>query len=236
MDPIIGGALISAGTGAVNNLLSGAGSRRQNHRNVQNWKMQMEYNTPANQVKRLKEAGLNPALLYGNSSGGVAGNASGSPSAASAPQYSVPNVAQDIMSYKRFEIEQDILKQKLAQEEVNTAQLALNLDVDERTKEDIISKIISESGVALTNWKSKAQDFDIKNLSDFGGSLNKLRKGYLNDILNRYAKNAQDLSNSRKLGRLRDLQAELQEQQVDFFKSQAIVNMVAKIFGLSIFK
>lgn len=47
--------------------------------NVKLWKMNNDYNTPAMQMERLKEAGLNPNLVYG--SGSVAGNTSSQPSA-----------------------------------------------------------------------------------------------------------------------------------------------------------
>ncbi len=40
------------------------------------WDLQNLYNHPANQMKRLKEAGLNPNLVYGQSAAGAAGNAS----------------------------------------------------------------------------------------------------------------------------------------------------------------
>ncbi len=40
------------------------------------WDRQNAYNDPRQQMQRLKEAGLNPALVYGSSSGGVAGQAS----------------------------------------------------------------------------------------------------------------------------------------------------------------
>jgi hypothetical protein len=44
--------------------------------NIRLWQMQNEYNTPANQMKRLQEAGLNPNLIYGSGSAntGVAGS------------------------------------------------------------------------------------------------------------------------------------------------------------------
>lgn len=50
---------------------------KQNEYNIQMWNMQNEYNTPANQMKRYREAGLNPNLIYGNgtSSAGNAGSA-----------------------------------------------------------------------------------------------------------------------------------------------------------------
>lgn len=43
----------------------------QNAWNERMWHMNNEYNTPANQIKRLKEAGLNPDLMYGNPSQGT---------------------------------------------------------------------------------------------------------------------------------------------------------------------
>jgi hypothetical protein len=47
---------------------------------------QNQYNTPARQMERLKEAGLNPALMYGQ---GTTGNAQGFPQQAPAQQLNV---------------------------------------------------------------------------------------------------------------------------------------------------
>lgn len=49
---------------------------KQNEYNLQMWNMQNAYNTPANQVERLRAAGLNPNLFY---SQGNVGNASSVP-------------------------------------------------------------------------------------------------------------------------------------------------------------
>lgn len=48
-------------------------------RSLKMWNLQNEYNSPTQQMARIRAAGLNPNLVYGN---GVAGNSSGS-----APQY-----------------------------------------------------------------------------------------------------------------------------------------------------
>lgn len=57
--------------------------QRANNYNLAMWNMQNEYNTPANQMKRYAEAGLNPFLIYGQ---GNAGNASSPPSAQVTPK------------------------------------------------------------------------------------------------------------------------------------------------------
>lgn len=82
MDPAtmyaIGGAvsgLAGIGTSVIG---ANASANQQGSANKWNLLMQMyqnEYNKPVNQMKRLKEAGLNPNLVYGQSATGVAGQA-----------------------------------------------------------------------------------------------------------------------------------------------------------------
>ena len=96
------GAAIIGGLGALGSSLIGMSSQRkaniqnmelakyQNNwqtaenerayaRNLEMWNMQNAYNAPTAQMSRLRQAGLNPNLVYGN---GVTGNSAGS-----APQY-----------------------------------------------------------------------------------------------------------------------------------------------------
>ena len=53
-------------------------------KDLEMWNKQNQYNTPTQQMERLKAAGLNPALVYGN---GAVGNTSGS-----IPHYNTPTV------------------------------------------------------------------------------------------------------------------------------------------------
>lgn len=89
------GAGIGALGGLAGNAMNRAAIREQNKANkelakyqfdlnMQAWNKQNEYNSPYQQVARLKSAGLNPQLAYGN--GTQAGNAS------SVPQYQAPNI------------------------------------------------------------------------------------------------------------------------------------------------
>lgn len=50
----------------LQNQLNRENAEWQNQINIANWQMQNEYNHPAKQMERLKEAGLNPNLIYGN--------------------------------------------------------------------------------------------------------------------------------------------------------------------------
>ena len=74
------GALGKGLIGGIGNIVSGLFGNRSRKREAQRqrewtesmWNRQNAYNTPAMQMKRLKEAGLNPALMYGQ---GTTGNA-----------------------------------------------------------------------------------------------------------------------------------------------------------------
>jgi hypothetical protein len=75
---IVGQGAFGLGSDMLSN--KGALKRQQlaDQQNMKFWHMQNEYNTPANQMKRLQDAGLNPNLIYGSGSAntGVAGSIS----------------------------------------------------------------------------------------------------------------------------------------------------------------
>lgn len=59
----------------------------QYSKDLEMWNAQNEYNTPENQMLRLKEAGLNPNLIYGTGAKGATGNATGQ-----LPKYNAPTI------------------------------------------------------------------------------------------------------------------------------------------------
>lgn len=72
----------------------------QRKNNIEFWNMQNAYNHPKMQMARLKEAGLNPLLVYGH--GSVAGNTAG---AIGNPSMSVPESHTSGMSGTRYDID-----------------------------------------------------------------------------------------------------------------------------------
>ena len=75
---VLGGIIGAAGS-IGSSLLGNRGAKRRqeaaDRQNIKFWQMQNAYNTPKQQMQRLKDAGLNPALIYGTSANtGVAGS------------------------------------------------------------------------------------------------------------------------------------------------------------------
>lgn len=107
MDPIIGSAIVGAGSGILSSIGAGKRARKQadyqqklnlqmakynEDASVRMWNMQNAYNDPKAQMTRLKEAGLNPHLVYGN---GSVANTAAAPEVArqEAAQYpQLPNI------------------------------------------------------------------------------------------------------------------------------------------------
>lgn len=94
--------------------MANANSRRANYRNVQNWHMANEYNSPKAQMQRLQEAGLNPNLIYGNGISGASGNAGNVSGASVAHAGNLTAGALDsYIGFKAKKAQVDLLEQQL---------------------------------------------------------------------------------------------------------------------------
>ena len=98
-----GSNVLSQGINAVSTGTTNRANRRHAEKmmqwevnaNRQNWQMQNEYNHPKQQMQRLKEAGLNPNLVYGNgavATGGQISSASGRSPQGQAPQFDLGGI------------------------------------------------------------------------------------------------------------------------------------------------
>lgn len=78
---LVGAAAVSGAGSVLGSLISGGMNYRntkklmkyQNQMNIENWKMENQYNSPLAQVARLREAGLNPSLVYTGGTDNVGG-------------------------------------------------------------------------------------------------------------------------------------------------------------------
>jgi len=89
--PLIAGGLSVAGNVASQVLSNRARQRLEREArqyNLEQWHRENRYNHPLHQMARLKEAGLNPNLIYGSSPGSAVGNA-GAIQPGKAPEYNL---------------------------------------------------------------------------------------------------------------------------------------------------
>lgn len=105
---------------------------RQRADNLSDWQRENEYNSPQQQMARLKAAGLNPNLVYGNgavATGASVNSASAQASPGAAPEFRAPDIGNTMSQYQSIQSTQaqtDLLGQQLqnqqAQNELIKAQ------------------------------------------------------------------------------------------------------------------
>lgn len=107
----------------------------QNNTYLTNWGLENEYNSPVNQMKRLKDAGINPHLAYQgggfNNSAGSIGVASPSGGQAKAPEIDPSFVTSIFLNFidlekKRADI--DLLKEQVKNMTVDTSLKSVQKD------------------------------------------------------------------------------------------------------------
>lgn len=114
---------------------------KQKKDNLDFWQMQNEYNSPIMQIQRYKEAGLNPALLFGGSPGQATQIA---PPAK--PQYSPNEVKFDPMA-----VLQTYLSTKRASAEIENMQKQGAL-IEAQTKALDVKSRKDEADITLKTW------------------------------------------------------------------------------------
>ena len=76
----IGSAVLGSGANIISTAMTNRANERmqqqQNAWNLEQWERNNAYNSPAAQMQRLKAAGINPDLMYGQNASGASGNSS----------------------------------------------------------------------------------------------------------------------------------------------------------------
>lgn len=171
--------IATMGTNLVNRLFATKERERQKQTELEFWRMNNEYNHPSSQMKRLREAGLNPHLVYGS---GTVANSSSAPSApqraqwqATPPQIAPNSAATMLNNYVDLEskgLQNDnvranntILIQQAELQKLELLKKAFDLDIDYTTKEAIIQKIIHGADLvetqAATAYNNEARTMEM---------------------------------------------------------------------------
>lgn len=140
------------------------------NKDLEMWNRQNEYNSPIEQMQRLKSAGLNPALVYGN---GAVGNSAGT-----IPHYNTPTLNRNQVRYDPINIlglinsYQDLkYKTEVTNQVKENTKLAIqNQAIKEK---EIVGKDIDNT-IKNTISMSKALDYKkAKNLEQYSYDLAK---------------------------------------------------------------
>lgn len=119
-------------TSQMNNRYNMLMLQKQMDYNTSMWDRQNAYNTPSSQVKRLKDAGINPYLALGNIQTGQAGSAGGvnPPSAspvapANVPQFDTSGLQSSIQNYVANRLAERQVDSSTSLQDANAAQVRI---------------------------------------------------------------------------------------------------------------
>lgn len=141
-------AVTTLGDTALNNYYDKKAAKQAYERDIAFWNMQNEYNTPANQMARLKEAGLNPNLIYGNI---TPGNSSSSVHATPAQRSSnFAGIIDNLLRWKKENEENKLLEEQNVQADALTNKVTAEAAAakhNEKLAEATLARYLSDNKI-----------------------------------------------------------------------------------------
>lgn len=226
--PAVGAAAISAGGSILGSLLSGhqnySNTKKlmayQNQMNIDNWKMENMYNSPGAQMARLREAGLNPSLVYSSGTDNTGGSIGSSSPASMAGNvdYSqaIPSAVNTYFSakmqeqqFKNMQFQNDFIKAQINKQYQESVGIAL-----QNARESAF--LGSYPKIAALSIAQAEADLRGKSLSNtlYGQQAN------INDIS--MTKMAVEIDNLRKTGK--SIDASVAQRWSEIAISRALAN------------
>lgn len=225
---------IGQGLGLIDNLINRGETKKQNERDRQfqldMWNNTNTYNSPAAQMERLKAAGLNPNLVYGN---GATTTASNITPTASKPIPST-QLGSSINSY--VDLTQKQLQNDLVASQIfNNGLLAE--DIRTRAAKNVSSSYESQFRSRNIEADTEMKQFELGKQKELrqvsiDGQIQLAKKTMLQNkeaeinMLTQNARNQQQLLES--YSRLKLMQSQLNNQQLDNAIKQEIKNLRQK--------
>ena len=153
-------------------------ARQQNQWNLEQWNRENAYNSPLAQMYRLRQAGLNPDLMYGQ---GTTGNSAGSPEMTSGAP-SEPQDMSAMLSKRSFGQTMQQILDKEQQRRMNEAQIeaikantnktnaeTTGINLDNFVKNGTKEYMIQIAGVNVTNAQKSGQLTDAQREAVYQG-------------------------------------------------------------------
>jgi len=189
---VLGGPVGGLVGSLASSLLGNRGAKRRqqlaDQQNIKFWNMQNAYNTPKQQMARLKDAGLNPNLIYGsNANTGVAGSVSPSKASPYNIQNPVPSVLQSALLQSQIANLDSVTDKNRADTEkilgltpslIGRSNKQLEILVEQKFQQSVKSGQINNQELAKTQSLMAKAQIDIQN-QGYNKSYTDFKKGLL---------------------------------------------------------
>lgn len=185
---------IDFGKAFLNNFFGKKSSKKQRQWDLAMWNLQNQYNHPANVMKRLKDAGLNPALMYGSGSAGM-GLSSSAPSG-SGRFYTEEAPDLDVLSMLKFRQDFEAKGQDIANSKAQNAILREKART-ERATANLKTKSLDlvQANIKVTENRVKVLQHNLDYAIE-----HKLPVGQINNMRNQYLSAVQQLTKAVVFG------------------------------------
>lgn len=238
------GAAISAGAGLLGNIVGGIGRRRRERRAeeraIRFWNMQNEYNSPKAQMQRLKDAGLNPNLIYGGSTQGATGQA-GSIDNVKPDDYDFQNPLSELGRFQDFSKNvvqtnnarlqsENIAANTIASLAKTAGQLSKNktLAAEASVAKDLFNTQVDaiKASINLTNQKVLREELD--NYYKDASMVNRieqslqdlqLTKNRIKNVIQSIKESGQRINESKSRVELQNLEKQYKEQENELMRN-----------------
>jgi hypothetical protein len=206
----------------VSNLIGNKGAKnrqdRANQQNIEFWNMQNAYNHPTEQMKRLREAGLNPNLIYGSSPANASGSSSQIAPSKAAP-YNFDNPLSDINKYydiKRTEAQtNNVQANTLVQEQeaiLRTFRTATEAARGSKTgTEAELAKELKDVSLSAAKENLRQNEARTIQIQLDNEIKEQSKKDLIKDVFYRVQNAKETLTGQKLLNRLRQLEADLKQ-------------------------
>lgn len=155
-------------------------ARQQNQWNLEQWNRENAYNSPLAQMYRLRQAGLNPDLMYGQ---GTTGNSAGSPELTSGAP-SEPNDMSAMLSKRSFGQTMQQILDKEQQRRMNEAQIeAIKANTNKTNSETQGQDIDNAIQQIKLGNEAKFQDQTLKNMQAVEKMTDAQAQSYLQSVV-----------------------------------------------------
>lgn len=210
----------------MNNQFNEQMLQKQMDYNTEMWNKQNEYNTAENQVQRLRQAGLNPAIALGNVSPGTAQSASGVNTPSAQPvqvnpaQYDFSGVSSSI----QYALDYALANRKNSADINKLNEETKGLQIENQYKTQEILANLESLRERTKGEKSKRTYQDI--INTYAADM---QQSQLREINSRYDLNRQNLRNQIKAEMLTDLEIKNYDTKVQAELAEIASNIALNI-------